>query len=54
MTRELAIERLQAEASRTDIESAHLAADEVLCDLLKALGYTDVVDAYNKVIKWYA
>lgn len=36
-----------------DVESAHYRADEILCDLLTALGYDEVVAAYNKVDKWY-
>jgi hypothetical protein len=37
-----------------DVESAHSAADDVLCDLLRALGYTDVVEAWEAVPKWYS
>lgn len=37
-----------------DPESAHVNADKVLCDLLRALGYGDVVDEWEKVEKWYA
>lgn len=39
---------------RGDIEMQHAAADEVLCTLLRALGYGRVVDAWDKVPKWYA
>lgn len=37
-----------------DIESAHCGADNVLCDLLKTLGFEDVVQEYYKVEKWYS
>ena len=37
-----------------DTEIAHSDADDVLCEMLKALGYSDVVDEYEKVNKWYA
>jgi hypothetical protein len=37
-----------------DIEMNHECADDVLCNLLIDLGYQDVVDAYNKIDKWYA
>jgi len=37
-----------------DQEMAHVEADEVLCKLLTALGYSDVVDHYRSIDKWYA
>jgi len=37
-----------------DIEVQHSMADAILCGLLKALGYDDVVEAWAKVPKWYA
>lgn len=54
MDREKAIERLKAAERSGDIEAAHAAADDVLCDLLHALGYGDVVEAWERVEKWYA
>ena len=37
-----------------DYEPAHLAADELLCDLLVALGLEDIVEMYEEVGKYYA
>ena len=37
-----------------DQEAEHKNADRLLCSLLSDLGYTDIVDAYNKIHKWYA
>jgi hypothetical protein len=37
-----------------DTEVAHASADIVLCELLTALGFDDVVKQYNKIDKWYA
>lgn len=54
MTREKAIEALEDLQGAYDIELEHCDADQVLCDLLSALGYQDVVDAWEKVEKWYA
>lgn len=54
MTREEAIDRLKQEQANLDVEAAHSNADDVLLDLLKALGYEDVVDEWEKVEKWYA
>lgn len=53
MTREEALVALES-ASKLDTEGAHASADEVLCDLLKTLGYADVVEAWDKIDKWYA
>ena len=48
------IKRLEQAQENCDVESAHTDADNVLCDLLKDLGYDKVVEEYNKVKKWYA
>lgn len=50
----LYMKRLKAAQQDSDTESAHAEADEVLCALLKALGYTKIVEEYDKVPKWYA
>lgn len=54
MTREKAIEELKKAQANADTECAHADADDVLCDLLNAIGYQDVVAEYCKVKKWYA
>jgi len=54
MTKEDALRELAECQENYDIEIAHLNADEVLCTLLTALGYEDVVTEYNKVPKWFA
>ncbi len=41
-------------AHNSDKEADHSEADDILCDLLKRLGYGDVVAAWEKVPKWYA
>lgn len=38
----------------SDTEVAHLSADQILCNILEELGYSDVVKEYNKIEKWYA
>lgn len=48
------IKRLKAAQEDHDTESAHAEADDVLCDLLKELGYIKIVEEYHKVSKWYA
>ena len=37
-----------------DAEVAHSLADIILCDLLVSLGYTELVEVYNNLEKWYA
>lgn len=54
MTREEAIERLRSWQGDQDKEAAHSDADRVLCELLTALGYADVVAEWQKIDKWYA
>ena len=49
-----AISELKEAKKNGDIEGAHCDADDILCKLIIALGYEDVVDAYHMVPKWYA
>lgn len=37
-----------------DTEMAHIHADNVLCALLRNLGYNDIVNAYERINKWYS
>ncbi|MDU5474333.1 hypothetical protein [Pantoea sp.] len=54
MSREEALARLKELQTLGDIELAHAYADDVICDLLKSMGYEDVVIEYDKVDKWFA
>ena len=54
MTREQALAQLKALHGSSDVEVAHSDADGVICALLVALGYSDVVNEWNEVEKWYA
>lgn len=45
----LTIKALNLLATQRDQERAKNEADELLCDLLKGLGYSDVVAAYREV-----
>lgn len=54
MAHDEAIARLKALEDNDDFEYAHGEADDILCKLLRELGYDDVVDAYDLVGKWYA
>lgn len=37
-----------------DNEKAHGEADSVIADFLESLGYTEIVNAYHEIPKWYA
>ena len=37
-----------------DIEVEHSISDDILCDLLIELGYTELVEFYKSTPKWYA
>lgn len=56
MTREEIIAQLEGwtRPEGGDCEIAHIEADALLCELLRQLGYGDVVEAWEKVEKWYA
>lgn len=47
------IEKMES-IERKDKEIAHLRADDLLCALLKELGYSEVVEAWERIPKWYA
>lgn len=54
MNREEAIKKLVEIQEWHDTELAHIAADNVLCDLLVSLGCEQVVTEFNKIDMWYA
>lgn len=35
-------------------EEDHAEADDILCNMLNALGYKDLTDAWDKIGKWYS
>lgn len=52
--REEYINKLKKLQKDGDIEYAHSAADNVLCEILEKLGYRDITMQYYKIDKWYA
>lgn len=56
MTSQEAIAKLREcqAIAEDDREIAHNTADKVLCELLKTLGYGDVVAEWEAFDKWYA
>mgnify|MGYP007046703479 CR=1 FL=1 len=55
---ELALKQLRAikalQDKCRDLEADHSSADKVLCQLLRSLGYDEVVNEYELIDKWYA
>ena len=52
--RDKAIKELKKWQDDSDYESAHMVADQVLCEVLEAIGLGVIVDEYHKIGKWYA
>ena len=48
------IARLKELQQDDDMERAHIQADWIICDLLEDLGYTEVINEYAEISKWYA
>jgi hypothetical protein len=48
------ITELQKLQNDDDIEHNHWVADQILCNILTELGYSDVAEEYEKISKWYA
>ena len=46
-------ERLEELQLLGDLEQAHIDADKVLCDLLSALGFGNVVAEFEAIDKYY-
>lgn len=53
LTPDQARERIKA-ASELGVEEGHCEADDALCGLLVHLGFTDIVEKYLEIPKWYA
>jgi hypothetical protein len=45
---------LKLQEDEGDTESFHFEADLLLCDILKDLGYSETVELFKKLPKWYA
>ena len=55
MTHAKALERMRAiAAQRGDKEARHGDADDLLCLILREMGWADVADVFESFDKWYA
>jgi len=52
--RDFVIAELKKERRSRDTEDAHISADHLLCQFLTEIGETEMVEAFEKVPKWYA
>lgn len=41
-------------SAHDDIKASHCLADDLLCSLLRQHGYTEGVEIFEKMDKWYA
>jgi hypothetical protein len=48
------VSKMQDLENSRNQESAHIEADDILCQLLIELGYKEIVDAFENIGKWYA
>jgi len=48
------VKKMKEQQNNPDIEEAHGIADDLLCQLLKELGFKKLVEEYEKVPKYYA
>lgn len=37
-----------------DIEARHVEMDDLMCEILKEMGFNELVDIFNETEKWYA
>ena len=49
-----ALQKMNDAAKNDDWEFAHADADDILTKVLKLMGYTELVERYGEVGKWYA
>lgn len=54
MTEQEAIDKIKSKCHTGDQESDHMHADDVLREFLMALGYKELVAAYDEIDKWFA
>lgn len=43
-----------ADESEKDTELSHIYADRLLCDILKEIGLSKVVEEFDRCEKWYS
>ncbi len=54
MTADEALTAMRQLTEWHDTEERHVAADQILMDLLTTLGHTELVETYDSIKKWFA
>jgi len=54
ITPEEAAQRMREINKNGDTEGAHCEADDLLCEILKELGFGEAVEIFENMDKWYA
>lgn len=47
-------ERMRKLANSDDIEGRHYGMDDLMCEILKEMGFNELVEIFNETEKWYA
>ncbi len=53
-TKKYYLNKIMELTSSTDFEKAHYEADLILCDILRKVGFSEIVDLYECIYKCYA
>ena len=48
------LEEIIAKQNIKNKERNHIEADSILCEVLRARGHHELVDAYQQISKWYS
>ena len=48
------LDQMKSLIDSDDREMAHIEADNLLLEIVRACGYNDIADAYEEIDKWYA
>ena len=54
MTPEEFAKAMRKLANGDDTEDSHFEADQIMCDILRALGYGEGVKVFREMKRWYA
>jgi hypothetical protein len=48
------LSKLEILETDEDIQASHEEADKILCDILNKMGFEDIVEAWERIDKYYA
>lgn len=47
-------EKMQSIVDEKNTELGHIEMDDLMCELLKSLGYEEGVEIFDNALKWYS